>query len=1732
MQKLVKNYLDEFNKRHKRNRRAIVALLLMAVLVVGGVLGTLSQYGVALEEPEKKSLCGLEEHTHTEECYQDVLICGYGEGAETKAEAGPKQEQAAQEPAVQEQVEKVLSCGQEEQEGHQHSKSCYETRSELTCGQEESEGHTHTEACYGEDGELTCELAESEGHTHSDGCHTEEEVLVCGKEEGEGAHTHTEACYTETVSMVPAETTPAGQESSENSEEAAETHTHTEACYERRLVCGLEEHTHTEACYIDGVADVEAASDWEEMFADVEWKEQWGEDLVTAAQMQIGYQESQANYQSEEDGTHKGYTRYGAFMDDPYMDWNAAFVNFCLYYAGLNEEDVFPEETNAGEWYKTFVEADENNADYITLPEEYEPKAGDIVFLEDEENEETLMGIVSSYDEETGEAKVIAGDDGDEVTEETYVVKGEATDESPINSYLMTTELEDHIKNNTRIMKAEGEDYTVTVRFTDAAEIPDDAELNVREIEEGTDEYEEHYEQSLEAMEAEELSFARYFDITFLVNGEKIEPKDMVNVTINCADSIEAGENDKLGVVHFKNDGEIEVLDVESNLNGGTATTLDKEAGSDPEEETTGTFFRFEQNSFSVDGITVALEGATPTALDLKETYDFYKCEISNIDEDLVGKVFLITNLIENGTSRIMTGEVKDSNKINAESISKDATVISRNLNYAWTLKKVGDRYYLYNIGKKRYLRMYSNSTNLTLVTEMSGGTYNNSWDAYITLEHLNDGTIGIKRGDFRLNNSGSGSDAKFIGWNSGSIASNEKLTIFKLQKTVAVLNPYNISNAGTKNSPYRFIVDKQGGEKPIRLPLSTGEDITVENLENGVTGTETEKIILPNDVTRKEGFDISLPSEGKGSHTIGDSETGYKWKLKGWYNIADGSYYSVGDTTKTEVPLVKNKANVFYADWEAAAYDNGKEQSGLVETADTSGFVKTELFDYNELVNITLNKADGTFGKKLDEDKATAEGECWVEASGKGVMFGNWVLQGDNNDGLGNLGSSYKTDGTSDLSSEITNRDNVDKIISTLFDFETLPMGVTSVGTAEGLYKKDSNGYYEYNSDSNAASYSQGKFYVYGKPQKIGEKTAFLPFNGEDNYSQSDGTVNYWFGMKTEINYWLNDNSGSAGNNCINGESMVFEFTGDDDVWVFDETPGGKKELLLNLSSCHGPWSGTIDFSTGKVTKAKSETITGSNAVIEDFHEQLKSGQHKLTVYYLERGAGDSNCKIKFNLVSAWEYSGKPLQKITVNKKWEDATPSNANVSVSLFESDAKGNKISEVKETQELSADNNWTYTWYKPMGTGYTVEEAESDSYIMVKSERILNYWNSWIENSNLSGDDRIVIGNGKGGDDGRVLEVNAENIGIAVRGAFVLKGKDGKLTCGQAESETHTHTDACYEESDVLRNEDTIERGIPLSQQWIVHEVKPKTDNEEDSQFQKYSQFQLESASKRGFYLSIRDAKKGLQLLNEGSENISTFYFNGGQLTGTSSNQLVWDGSNFVVVEKKVDDTSDTTRSADDNRVHLYKYFPAGTEVSPLTNVTITNKPLTANLRIKKVDRAAENGLGINGATFQLYLMKTDEDGTVSETLYPDETNPLVITTEGDGDNLGTAVINHPLPVGTYHLKETIAPEGYALLADPIVITVSKEGTGTEARAKVEVNFNNAWADGNEGFETVDGETGHLTYADGTFTIEVPNVLLYELPSTGGIGTYWYTIGGTLLLMAAALVLYKRKYAGRY
>ena len=408
MQKFVRDYLNELTRRKKKNKRVVIAVVLLAVIVIGGVGGILERYGVAMTGRPK---CGIEEHEHNEDCY-----------------------------------EKILVCGQEEGSAHEHGEGCYETEVSLTCGQEEGGGHTHDDSCYETEttSTLTCGQEEGEDHTHDGSCYEEEttSTLTCDQEEG-GGHTHDDSCYTETKALV--------------CEEDETPHVHSDACYEEELVCEKEEHQHDDSCYTDPeeepgdiAEEVEIIEEeeenieedpeqWEKQYANVHWKDAWGKDLVTAAGKQLGYEEKTVTLK---DGSEKIYTRYGQFAGDKYLEnWDGAFVNFCMHFAGLEDAGIFTDETDAARWISEFKKESEENKDYLTSKEDYEPEAGDLVFLQ-EKGKAQQMGIVSSYNDEKGEIEVIQGDSDGKVEKNTY----DETD-SDIKTYVKISELEASYKD-------------------------------------------------------------------------------------------------------------------------------------------------------------------------------------------------------------------------------------------------------------------------------------------------------------------------------------------------------------------------------------------------------------------------------------------------------------------------------------------------------------------------------------------------------------------------------------------------------------------------------------------------------------------------------------------------------------------------------------------------------------------------------------------------------------------------------------------------------------------------------------------------------------------------------------------------------------------------------------------------------------------------------------------------------------------------------------------------------------------------------------------------------------------------------------------------------------------------------------------------------------------------------------------------------------------------------------
>lgn len=348
------------NRRRKRWQKtvSILACLVVFCTVYALILPALTA--------EADTYCGKEEHTHTEDCYEEKLICGKEEG----------------------------------EGAHHHTDDCYREVDALVCQTPESDGHQHTDACYTEEQVVTCTNTE-EGHVHSEfeGCYTTEKKLTCGMEEGEGAHYHTAECNEKQKELI------CGQQENDG-------HRHTAECYKKELICGKEEHTHTLACYSNPDADVENGDIWQNTVSSVTLTGNWGADLVAIAQTQTGYTESTANYAVAEDGqTIHGYTRYGAWANDPYRDnWSAQFADFCLSYAGVPTSAV-PQNSDCSAWN-------------YTIPDGYTPKTGDLLLLDtDLDGSADHAGIVTSADDSTLTA--IVGDADKAVRNNTYNIGSE-----------------------------------------------------------------------------------------------------------------------------------------------------------------------------------------------------------------------------------------------------------------------------------------------------------------------------------------------------------------------------------------------------------------------------------------------------------------------------------------------------------------------------------------------------------------------------------------------------------------------------------------------------------------------------------------------------------------------------------------------------------------------------------------------------------------------------------------------------------------------------------------------------------------------------------------------------------------------------------------------------------------------------------------------------------------------------------------------------------------------------------------------------------------------------------------------------------------------------------------------------------------------------------------------------------------------------------------------------------
>ena len=490
-----------------------------------------------------------EVHTHAEGCYTSVrgnLVCG--QHVHTDA--------CYTETAV-------LVCGLEESEEHQHDENCYETSRELSCGIDSD--HSHTDACYEWEQVLSCDLPTDSAedaqpelvctkpeivlHRHTPDCFDAGGNLICGQVQVL-EHQHSDACFETVAEPVDTGTLTCtdtahvhtarcygtwelvcGQEEHTHSEACTaveseepvfcgkDAHTHGEACRDEQgeLTCTLEEHTHSLACYADPTADVETAETWEQTFAGVTLTGNWRQDTLAIAETQLGYAESTKNYVVAEDGeTVKGYTRYGAWCEEPYGDWNTMFLTFCLHYAGV---EGVPSDRDCGGWVTSW-------ADAFEPAQSHTPAVGDLVLFDrDGDGTADRAGLVAQITDSGFAA--MEGDAEDAVRLLTY-----GADDPGILGYI---NLPEGAKEFTLTAQTE---TGITVTITgESGSLPYPAKEITVTATEVTDGERRTIRDQLLGEEQAEPERSYLLDITLWHAGEEIEPTGSVTVTFSGIDT-------------------------------------------------------------------------------------------------------------------------------------------------------------------------------------------------------------------------------------------------------------------------------------------------------------------------------------------------------------------------------------------------------------------------------------------------------------------------------------------------------------------------------------------------------------------------------------------------------------------------------------------------------------------------------------------------------------------------------------------------------------------------------------------------------------------------------------------------------------------------------------------------------------------------------------------------------------------------------------------------------------------------------------------------------------------------------------------------------------------------------------------------------------------------------------------------------------------------------------------
>lgn len=612
--------------------------------------------------------------------------------------------------------------------------------------------------------------------------------------------------------------------------------------------------------------------------------------------------------------------------------------------------------------------------------------------------------------------------------------------------------------------------------------------------------------------------------------------------------------------------------------------------------------------------------------------------------------------------------------------------------------------------------------------------------------------------------------------------------------------------------------------------------------------------------------------------------------------------------------------------------------------------------------------------------------------------------------------------------------------------------MGVTGLLRVKG-------GYYEYDSSQNYAAYNANKnaFDVYNAagvkqagsgPQTVGQ---FFPFDAADEvFKEEDGKLvpngitsqnvadpqyngnkplNHYFGLSMSTRF-VQPKDGKTNA----GKPMTFEFAGDDDVWVFIDDV-----LVGDIGGIHTSADLTIDFQTGKIKvndspdgtllskfqEAKQDTTKGFKG--DTFADGTN---HTLKFFYLERGATDSNMKLKYNLVTVpesdiikFDQDGKFVQGAEFQLYKTDKDFKNELEPLGSGTTDEAGHlTLTNDDDNGVINFDDLYnkdhSNKYYLLKETG--VPEGYRSSFTATGGSMQLEY----VPASAGNGAGGVIINRGG---------MDADSV-VWKTGAFAGAKETitAPSTVYQANNDlTKVSLDSGILFAVVLKRDKSANADIKDQNNWYAVSGDPSTGMGYTLAGKPSKAGAIEAAKKDLHAFTLNTSGQYQVEIQNLPGDISKYYY---LLSGDARKDAEYTVAIYYTAASSI-------AEADmDNTVHVFSDdLPDGKENFRrqfATRLLVSN--IQNRLFVQKTDTA---GKPVEGAKFGLYTadqVTTDANGKVvlkgEQTPYDTLTTGSVgnpVPLEGAGIFPNTSKEHKPLTKRTYYLKEISAPSGFLL-----------------------------------------------------------------------------------------------------